>query len=69
MLKNKNKVKADRPTHWTMGFSLDLELGFGDGTYLPRKAAVLLYPQYFDENGEPIKSALSIVRRADDGKK
>lgn len=66
-MKKRNEKKG--PTCWTMGFSLDLELGFDDGTYLPRNAALLLYPQYFNEIGEPIKSALPIVRRADDGKK
>lgn len=43
----------NRPTHWCLGFSLDIELGFDDEKYLPRKAAVKLYPEYFDENGEP----------------
>ena len=43
---------------WTMGWSGDVELGVGDGYYLPRKAAVLLHPEYFDEEGNPILSAL-----------
>ena len=60
--KKTEKPKNNEPTHWTLGWSMDLELGFDDGTYLPRKAALLLYPQYFDENGEPIKDALPIGR-------
>lgn len=42
-----------QPTKWVLGWSLDIELGFDDG-YLPRKAALLLYPEYFDEQGKPI---------------
>lgn len=56
----KKKQKNDHPTHWTLGWDLSLELGFDDGTYLPRKAGILLYPQYFDEKGEPIKDFLPI---------
>lgn len=43
----------NEPTHWCLGWSLQPELGFPDGKYLPRKAALILYPQYFDEKGEP----------------
>ena len=43
----------NKPTHWCLGWSLDIELGFDDGKYLPRKAALILYPEYFNENGEP----------------
>lgn len=57
-----NKIASGQPTHWTLGWSFNLELGFDDGKYLPRKAAILLYPQYFDEKGEPIKDALPIER-------
>lgn len=63
MFKKQKNHKNDHPTHWTMGWSLSLELGFDDGTYLPRKAALLFYPQYFDEKGEPIKEALPIGRK------
>ena len=42
-----------KPTHWCLGWSLGIELGFDDGKYLPRKAALILYPEYFAENGEP----------------
>ena len=55
-----NRAASGQPTHWCLGWSLDLELGFADGTYLPRKAAILFYPQYFDEKGEPIRDALPI---------
>lgn len=51
--KNKDKDKNKKPTHWTLGHSLRPELGFDDGTYLMRNAGKLLYPEYFDENGEP----------------
>ena len=50
----------EKPTHWTLGWSLDIELGFNDSRYLPRKAALILYPEYFDENGEPILDMLPI---------
>lgn len=47
-----------KPTKWVLGWSGDIELGFDDGTYLPRKAALLLNPEYFDEQGNPIKDKL-----------
>lgn len=47
-----------KPTHWCMSWSGTVELGFDDGTYLPRRAAVLLYPEYFDEKNNPILSIL-----------
>lgn len=50
----------DKPTHWCLGWSLNLELGFDDGKYLPRKAALIFYPKYFDENGEPKLDMLPI---------
>lgn len=50
----------EQPTCWTLGWSLNMELGFADGRYLPRKAALILYPEYFDENGEPIKDMLPL---------
>lgn len=49
-----------KPTHWTMGWGGTVELGFDDGKYLPRKAALILHPEYFDENGEPILDMLPI---------
>ena len=53
-------AKKEKPTHWTLGWSLEAELGFSDGKYLPRKAALILYPEYFDEQGEPILDMLPI---------
>ncbi|MBR5796376.1 MAG: hypothetical protein IKY26_09550 [Erysipelotrichaceae bacterium] len=53
MKKKIDKITNKKPTHWTLGYSLDAELGYDDGKYLPRKAALLLYPEYFDEHGEP----------------
>ena len=50
----------EKPTHWCLGWSLNMELGFDDGKYLPRKAALILYPEYFDDNGEPIKDLLPL---------
>ena len=50
----------EKPTHWCLGWSLNMELGFDDGKYLPRKAALVLYPEYFDDNGEPIKDMLPL---------
>lgn len=52
--------KKEKPSCWTLGWSLDIELGFNDGKYLPRKAALILYPEYFDENKEPILNMLPI---------
>lgn len=46
-------IDASKPTHWCLGWSLEPELGFNDEKYLPRKAAVILYPEYFDEDGKP----------------
>ena len=43
---------------WTMGWSGEVELGTGDGYYIPRKAAVILHPEFFDEDGNPIIDAL-----------
>ena len=47
-----------KPTHWCMSWVGTVELGFDDGTYLPRKAALILYPQYFDAEGNPILEML-----------
>ena len=46
--------------YWTMGWGCTVELGIGNGQYLPRKAALVLHSEYFDENGEPIMSALPL---------
>ena len=54
-------MAKEQPTHWTLGYSLDIELGFSDGKYLPRKAALLLYPEYFDEDGNPIIDKLPLA--------
>ena len=43
-----------KPTHWCLSWAGTVELGFDDGTYLPRKAALILYPEFFDNNGNPI---------------
>lgn len=51
-----------KPTHWCMGWGCTVELGYQDGTYLPRKAALILYPEYFNENGEPILEKLPFDR-------
>ena len=53
-------IDTSKPTHWCLGYSLDLELGFDDEKYLPRKAALKLYPEYFDENGKPRLDMLPI---------
>ena len=52
-----NKVTKIQPINWCLSWSGTIELGFSDGTYLPRDAATILYPEYF-ENGEPILSKL-----------
>lgn len=43
----------NKPVSWCMGWSGNIELGFKNGTYLPRKAAIILHPEYFDEHGAP----------------
>lgn len=58
----------EKPTHWTLGWSLEAELAFDDGKYLPRKAALILYPEYFDENGEPILDMLPVGKLNKSGK-
>lgn len=50
----------EKPTNWCLGWSLNMELGFDDGKYLPREATLVLYPEYFDDNGEPIKDMLPL---------
>lgn len=59
---SKGDIKENRnePSCWTLGWSADIELGFGDGTYLSRKAALLLHPEYFDKDGNPILEMLPI---------
>lgn len=54
----KDAIVEKQLTYWTLGWGLEAELGFDDGRYLPRKAAMILYPEYFDENGEPILDML-----------
>lgn len=56
--KSKKNIDIYTPNRWTLSWSLNIELGFPDGTYLPRKAALILHPEYFDENGEPILDML-----------
>lgn len=50
------------PVCWTLGWDLEPQLGFKDGTYMPRRAALLLYPEYFDREGNPILSMLPMKR-------
>lgn len=60
ILKMKNKNNCRKPTHWALSWALTIELGFNDGTYLPRKPALILYPEYFDKYGNPILGLLPI---------
>lgn len=50
------------PTHWCMGWAGTVELGYQDGTYLPRAAALILHPEYFNEDGKPILEMLPFDR-------
>lgn len=52
--KNKKQKPSipNKPTHWCLGWTGDIELGFDDGKYLPRKAALIIYPQFFTD-GKP----------------
>lgn len=57
-IKKKKKNDSDTPVknvpaYWCIGWSGSIELGFKNGTYLPRKAALILYPEYFDSEGNP----------------
>lgn len=54
----KEKPKKLFPSCWTLGWSGQIELGFEDGTYLPRKTALLLFPEYFTYSGCPIYEKL-----------
>lgn len=62
MKKRKPELIKKIPTHWCMGWSGTVELGYQDGTYLPRKAALMLHPEYFNEDGEPILGKLPFDR-------
>lgn len=46
-------VNIHNPNYWTLSWSCDVELGFPDGNYLPRRAAQILHPKYFDDLGNP----------------
>ena len=56
--KEAKQMGKQLPAKWVLGWSGDIELGFDDGKYLPRKPALILYPEYFDEQGNPIKDKL-----------
>lgn len=47
----------EQPINWCLSWAGTVELGFADGTYLPRDAALILYPEYF-KDGEPISEML-----------
>lgn len=51
--RKKKKEKSLIPTHWCLGHDFKPQLGFDDGTYLPREAGKIFHPEYFDKNGEP----------------
>lgn len=53
-----NKVDIHTPIYWTLSWIGTVELGFADGKYLPRKPALIIYPEYFDDKGEPILDKL-----------
>jgi hypothetical protein len=55
--KPKEEVDTYTPICWTLSWSGTIELGFADGTYLPRRAGLILHPQYF-KDGEPILDML-----------
>ena len=57
IFKKKEKKNNSIPDRWTLSWGFTIELGFPDGTYLPRKAALLLHPEYF-KDGEPILDML-----------
>ena len=61
----------NKPTHWCLGWSGQLDLGFDDEKYLMRKHALMFYPEYFDENGEPRLDMLPIdtIEMAEERKK
>ena len=59
IFKKKQEVDIYTPCCWTLSWSGTIELGFADGTYLPRRVALILHPQYF-KDGEPILDMLPI---------
>lgn len=64
IFKKKKEVDTYTPCHWTLSWGGTIELGFADGTYLPRKAALIFHPQYF-KNGEPILDMLPMAYKMD----
>lgn len=57
----KKPVDTSVPDRWVLSWSGTIELGFPDGMYLPRKAALIFHPQYF-KDGEPILDMLPMDR-------
>lgn len=51
----------EQPINWCLSWAGTVELGFADGKYLPRDAALILYPEYF-KDGEPILEMLPFDR-------
>lgn len=62
------KEISQEPTHWCLSWGGTIELGFGDGKYLTRAVALLLYPDYF-KDGEPIIEKLPLDRKNDNRRK
>ena len=52
----------EQPINWCLSWAGTVELGFADGKYPPRDAALILYPEYFNENGEQILEKLPFDR-------
>lgn len=64
IFKKKQEVDIYNPCCWTLSWSANIELGFADGTYLPRRVALILHPQYF-KDGEPILDMLPMAYQID----
>ena len=61
IFKKKEVVDTYTPRCWTLSWSGTIEIGFADGTYLPRRAALIFHPEYF-KDGEPILDMLPMDR-------
>ena len=56
-VEEKEPVDTSIPDCWTLSWSGTIELGFPDGTYLPRRVALMTHSEYF-KDGEPILDML-----------
>ena len=61
-------IDTSIPDCWTLSWSGTIELGFADGTYLPRRVALITHSEYF-KDGEPILDMLPMAYEKEMGGK